>query len=404
MNEWQTFWTGIAPEHAAALIVTVLLPGVWWLHRALTTPATASDRAPLSLTDRWIIGLLAATAAIHLGLPLGHHDSGLLTVGFLGSGAAYAWLAVRVYRGRSWRLLTSLLVVGTLVAYLAVIAGGGEEPDQVGIATALVELMLLGFALTPARPRRVARGFGSAATLLAIFIVGTITWAGAFRAHEASDLDAGLPEVPAAGAAIETAHEHGHDHSARAQAGVIMRPLGEGHHPTAQQVRAAAELAKATKAATARFADPQVALDAGYRSETAMTGVDVHLENKAYADDGHVLDPERPEALVYAITDGKATLLGAVFRMPRAGTPGPEPGGPITRWHSHNICFSVLPPGIGVVSPFGGCPALSVTVTISEMMHVWTVDNNPGGPYVEGLDAAWIRTYHAQHGTPWPAA
>jgi hypothetical protein len=33
------------------------------------------------------------------------------------------------------------------------------------------------------------------------------------------------------------------------------------------------------------------------------------------------------------------------------------------------------------------------------MMHVWTVDN-PGGPYAEGLDEAWVRAYHAEHGRP----
>ncbi|MBB5873955.1 hypothetical protein F4553_007389 [Allocatelliglobosispora scoriae] len=410
MNPWDAFWVGIAPEHAPALIVAVLLPGLWWLYRALSGPAPQSTQPPVPLNDRYVIGLLVFTAAIHVGLPLGHRDNAWLTAGFVISGIAFAWLAVRVRHGRSWKTMTSLLAVGTLIAYLIVTTAGGEEPDQVGIVTALDELMLIGFALTPARRpdrrKRFARVMGATGTITAVLLVGTVTWIGAFAAHAATDVGTALPDgagVTVGSAAAPPAHGHEHDHAARAQAGVVMRPLGEDHHATPSQVRAATELATATKAAVARFADLQAALDAGYEADAAMTGTDVHLENKAFADDGHVLDPQRPEALVFAIEGGRAVLLGAVFRMPDAGTPGPTPGGPITRWHSHNICFTLLPPGIGVVSPFGGCPALAVTTTIAEMMHIWTADN-PGGPYVEGLDAGWIRSYLAEHGKPWHAS
>jgi hypothetical protein len=127
--------------------------------------------------------------------------------------------------------------------------------------------------------------------------------------------------------------------------------------------------------------------------------VDVHLENKAFKSDGRVLDPQRPEMLVYAISGGRATLLGVVYLMERAGQAGPEPGGPITRWHAHNLCLTLLPPGFGAVSPFGGCPPLAVAVTIPEMMHVWVVDN-PAGPFAEGLDKAWVADYHRTHGQP----
>ena len=37
---------------------------------------------------------------------------------------------------------------------------------------------------------------------------------------------------------------------------------------------------------------------------------------------------------------GRATLLGVVFVMEKAGVAAPEPGGPITRWHAHNICLT----------------------------------------------------------------
>ena len=403
MNPWQTFWSGIAPQHAAALMLTALLPGLWWVYRTITPPP-ATGRAPLPLLHRWAVAGLVATGVVHVALPLGHNDNPILNVGFIGAGATYLWLATRVVRGRSWRLLTALLVVINLLGYLVVITAGGEEPDQVGIVTALDELMVLGIALTGPADRRLARVAASAGTVAAVVLVGLVIWIGSFVAHQHSDLDADLTTAGAADAAIEVPHNddhsagHEHDHAARAQAGVIMRPLA-GHHPTAEQVRAADELAKSTEAAIARYADINVALADGYQPSGALAGTEVHLENKTHDTNAYILDPAHPQALVYVVADGKAALLGAVFRMPQAGRPGPEPGAAITRWHAHNICLGALPPGAGLVSPFGGCPALSFAATMPEMMHVWTA-GNPGGPYAESVDPQWARAYNADHGTP----
>jgi hypothetical protein len=175
------------------------------------------------------------------------------------------------------------------------------------------------------------------------------------------------------------------------------------HHATPAQAEAAAQLAARTREAIARYADIEVALREGYAGPVAAGGTDVHLEHEAYGSDGRILDPQRPEQLVYAVDGGRATLLGAVFQMERAGEAGPEPGGPITGWHGHNVCLMALPPGFSIVSPFGGCPALSISVTAAEMMHIWTVDP-PGGPYAEGIDEGWIRAYHAANGRPYAAS
>jgi len=233
--------------------------------------------------------------------------------------------------------------------------------------------------------------------MVSVILVGAFIWIGSFVAHKANDTTV----TAGNGAAVASGdHEHAHEHAARAQAGVIMRPLGDGHHPTAAQQQAAIELAAATRAAMARYADLAAAVAAGYQLPAVRaTGPDVHLENKAYGKDRRILDPQKPEMLVYAIGDGRATLLGVVFVMDVAGAPGPAPGGPTTRWHAHNLCVSALPPGFGIVSPFGGCPAFSVNITSTEMMHVWVVDN-PNGPFAEGLDEKWVRAYHAAHGRP----
>jgi hypothetical protein len=349
---------------------------------------------------------------VHLALPLGHVGGLGLAVLFLVDGAAFAWLAIRAVQGRSWRLLSAGLIVATLVGYLVVTGSGREEPDQVGIATALVELAALGLCLVPrrqpGRPKRWRRFLASTATIGTVFVVGTVIWVGSFLAHAATDADVSATDVStvdnteAAGPlAVGHAggHEHAHDHAARAQAGVIMRPLTATVPTLAQQV-AATELVARTRVSLARYARLRDALSAGYRLPRPGRGPDVHLENPAYTHDGRVLDPDRPETLVYAIDDRGATLLGAMYLAERAGVPGPAPGGPITRWHAHNICLTALPPGFGIVSPFGSCPALSVNLTSPEMMHVWIVPD-PAGPFAEGLDRTWVMAYHAGHAIPY---
>jgi hypothetical protein len=157
-------------------------------------------------------------------------------------------------------------------------------------------------------------------------------------------------------------------------------------------------VAARVKAATAKYTHPRRALADGYvLDDPAAEGLEVHYKNGPHAGDGRVADPERPELLVYAVQGGRAVLLGVVFQMPRAGVPGPRFGGNSTRWHTHNVCLGALPPGFGVVSPFAGCPPLTVMFTVADMMHVWTVDP-PGGPYVEHLDEKWVRDLVARKG------
>ncbi len=392
MNPWTSFWVGIAPDHAAALIVTALASAILWFNRKLIPP--------MPLTQRWAFAGLVITGVLHLALPIGHNDNPWLTAGFLVVGVAYLWLAAQVWRHKSWRLLTALLVIANLVGYLIVVTAGGEEPDQVGVVTALDELMLLAFAMSGPVQHRFRRAAASAGTVASVLLVGLVIWVGSFAAHQASDLDADATQTGADNNAIALPHdEHDHDHAARAQAGIIMRPLN-GNHPTAAQVEAADRLAAATTANIARYQDIHAALADGYKPSGATEGVEVHLENKANNTAAHILDPTHPQALVYVVAHGKAALLGAVYRMPVAGRPGPDPGAAITRWHAHNICVTAIPPGIGLASPFGGCPALSVGATMPEMMHVWTA-GNPGGPYAEGVDPQWAYAYDATHGVDW---
>ena len=125
-------------------------------------------------------------------------------------------------------------------------------------------------------------------------------------------------------------------------------------------------LLAAVRAATAKYRDVAAAVADGYRPDRRGDGLDLHFEHKGQqSDDGAVLDPARPEMLVYARAGGRAALLGVVFRMPRAGQRGPQVGGATTTWHAHNICVGLLPPGFGLVTPYGTCPFLTAQVTLA---------------------------------------
>jgi hypothetical protein len=372
-----TLLIGIAPEHAAGFLAGLVA--------LLIVPFLRGGSS--SLVDRWAAALLGYAGAVHLFLPFGHPATPLMITGYVLSGLAFGALAWRAHVGRGWRIGTAILAPLTVLAYLI----NGEDPDQVGILTMLLELTAFGLAV--ATTRRVGRVFGSVATVFAVFLAGAVSWIASFQAHQGTTADSQNPAVGHGHVA-----EGGHEHLARAQAGVIMRPLGDNHHATADQTAAAIALAAATKQSVARFGSLDEALAAGYQySDLQETGMNVHLEHGVFKDDGVLLDPQKPEQLVFAIEDGKATLMGVVFVMEKAGDPGIAPGGPLTRWHAHNVCVSLLPPGVGIVTPYGSCPSFSITVTIPEMMHVWTVEP-PGGPFAEAIEETWARDYLRQHG------
>jgi hypothetical protein len=403
MDTSNTLITGIAPEHLPALLAGLCLPVAAWVAlrflRALAADGSAwaasfADRYDAaSLASRLTAALLLTTAAIHLALPLGH--GGPLTLLFLASGAACTRLALTFFTDRPWRGRAALVLIANIVAYL-VFAGSGwqEEPDQVGIATKLVELAALGLVMIPAlRPAhairsRMKRPAATAAFVSITLTTGLVLWLGAFVAHQQADAVAQHDHEPGT-----APHEHsaGHAHAfmARAQAGTVVRP-GSSGPPTPAQVEVAAQFAEATKAGITRYQDPQAAIADGYTPDGPMLGMERHYKNKAYEKDGKVLDPERPELLVYASNGGRQILLGAAYVMPKASTPGPQIGGSLTRWHAHNICVTLLPPAFGLVSPFGTCPTGSVAITLPEMIHVWSVDY-PGGPYADHLDEKFVK-------------
>lgn len=364
----------IGPEHLAAVAALgALLIGVWLFRRK-----SAAVLPPI----QWLlVGLLAASAAVHAGLAVGHdgHGAGIRLL-FIVDAALLAVVARRVIDGSGAGRLGVAVLTGSIVAYW-LSALSGESPDQVGLATKLAEIIALAIVIRSGPVsgwRRVRAVAGSFAIGTLVIVTATSSWIGAFRAA------AGEP------GAVAGHHVHA---GGVAPPGTIL-PVVADRDPTPAERAAADQLVLAARTALARYADPALAGADGYRVKD-LAGLDFHASNPIYEHDDRVLDPARPETLVYAVApDGQPVLLGAMFLMPNLREPGPTIGGPLTVWHAHeHICFSLTPPGLaGLLSPLGMCPVGSIDVPLTpEMIHIWIV---PGAPQPFGdLDEAWKRAY-----------
>ena len=146
-----------------------------------------------------------------------------------------------------------------------------------------------------------------------------------------------------------------------------------------------------------RPASRRAAYAAGFRSiGDALTG-DEHYVNWSYVNDGHILDPARPESLVYEYRDGAQHVVAAMYMLPFGSrfTDAPDFGGPLTQWHIHaNLCLSDNPNQrvvSGLTTVGGGCPPGSSNAGNTPMIHVWVVPNDCG-PFaaLEGIGAGQV--------------
>jgi hypothetical protein len=130
---------------------------------------------------------------------------------------------------------------------------------------------------------------------------------------------------------------------------------------TPDQQAAADELRAAVTATVAPYADVDAAEAAGYHVVHGTEGRIAHYLNVDAARDGRVLDPGRPEGLVYYEGgDGAPVLLGAFFVAPKGATV-PDDAGGIVVWHSHDpACTGFF------ATPEAPCTGSR------RMLHVWT--------------------------------
>jgi len=358
-----------ASEHAPAVAVAiVLLVVIWIVLRVLSVLANRRTRWAVSLLESYraasamtklAAGLMLLSGAIHLALIPSHE--GITGVLFVINGLGFVVLGIAAFVTSWWRRPAVLWLVATIAAYVVWIIAGWETPDQIGIACKLIELVALGLTLRlgqPGRrtwPRRIWRAVAFPMT------VGVATlgiWVGGLA----------------------------HPDALHAHAGALLQPVADVATP--EQRDAAARLLSDTRASIARYRDPAAAIAAGFKPGPVSSAEPLrHFENPANAN--AILDPNHPQALVYAQTKHGLQLIGAMYQMKRAGQWGPDPGGPLTQWHQHEgICFSPFGFEFSFETPFWTCPVGSTSITTPPMLHVWIVDNGKLGPFAADLDKA----------------
>jgi hypothetical protein len=153
----------------------------------------------------------------------------------------------------------------------------------------------------------------------------------------------------------------------------------------AQRRNGRAFLAALRRAARARFPTVAAAERRGYRRgpRAAYVGMElqrsslpspfVHYRSARYDRDGRVLDPRRPEALVYWAPKGvEPVLVGAMFRAP-ASRPAPDPHGlgRLLSWHAHAACDARAEPGNALQFAATQCPSGIAHHGATQMTHAW---------------------------------
>ena len=109
-----------------------------------------------------------------------------------------------------------------------------------------------------------------------------------------------------------------------------------------------------------------------------------HYYNEKFIFDDAILDPERPEFLMYYGTPEGQKLAGMMFYTRKPEERGPEIGGPLTLWHYHvwstPNCLLRGMLSIDGADADGRCARGEPFHRSPEMIHVWLLDH-PGGPF-----------------------
>ncbi len=180
---------------------------------------------------------------------------------------------------------------------------------------------------------------------------------------------------------------------------------------TPEQQAEAENLVAVTLLQLPQWSDPAVAEAAGFRSiGDGGTGTE-HFLNQEFIDDDVILDPNRPESLVFDTSDGGRRLAAAMY-MVSPGTPledVPDLGGKLMQWHIHdNLCYNAEGRVAGITDDEGNCKPGLRKPKETPMIHVW-IEPHPCGPFaaLEGIGAGSIKEgeerlcdeAHGAHGT-----
>ena len=159
----------------------------------------------------------------------------------------------------------------------------------------------------------------------------------------------------------------------------------EHQHPTADQEQWAEDFYQRSLSAAQKngWFDINNALAQGFQPDRINY---THYPNLTYMFDDVMLDPERPEWLVYDDSPHGKVLMAFMFFTRRLDEVGPTPGGPLAQWHYHPYdtprCAISGLWTVGKPDARGVCAEGMPVMRTPEMLHVWFMDH-PLGRYTE---------------------
>jgi len=392
---------------------------------------------PLRAPARGILAVLAAAAAtIHLVMVPAHAGAWLpegLAFALAGWFALGFAVAVVVRPTKTWLqvgLAVNLIFIAAWVLTRTLGLPFGPAAGVKETAT-LVDLTCVGFeaalvlacAVFLVKPRLGENLESGALVMASIIPLGILTLTTAVVASPSARNHTHTDVTTTAAGASTTAGEHdmtGMDHAAstgnavpagmatddptqhtHTAAAVVPydpnQPLNFGGVPgvTPEQQARAESLVALTLARLPQFADYKYAEAHGFHSiGDGATGIEHFINYENMADDV-ILNPDKPESLVYDTKpDGTKTLAAAMY-MAKPGTlltGVPDIGGALTQWHTHgNLCYKPDGKLGGLTDANGKCGPGLILPKPTPMIHVW-IRKHPCGPFaaLEGIGGGTI--------------
>jgi hypothetical protein len=111
---------------------------------------------------------------------------------------------------------------------------------------------------------------------------------------------------------------------------------------------------------------------AGYRAAGRWSSQGIrHYNSRRAESDGHVLDPARPESVLFwRHPGGRARAVAAMFRAP-SDRPPPHMDNPLLRWHVHYVCTKRVPGAPRQLRMRFCRPGTVARYGVTQMLHVW---------------------------------
>jgi hypothetical protein len=160
-------------------------------------------------------------------------------------------------------------------------------------------------------------------------------------------------------------------------------PIDLGGVPgvTPQEQARAENLLADTLLRLPQWSDPAFDEAHGFFSiHDGRTGVE-HYVNLTYMADDAMLDPDKPESLVFDTTVTPKRLVAAMYMATPEMTLAqvPDIGGALTQWHIHsNLCFNDQGHVTGLTQADGTCGGGLIKGAETPMIHVWIVAHKCG--------------------------